>query len=79
MSRHTHRQTRRFVADGRVDFIDIQGMVEGFRHLPTAPAVQRCDVYPALPDYTIDFVDIATVVEAFRGAAYTFEPPEPCY
>lgn len=61
-----------------VDFIDISAMVEGFRHLQTAPAYTRCDVYPVYPDGVVDFNDISHVVEAFRSDPYPFEAPTAC-
>ena len=64
--------------DGRVDFIDILGTVEGFADLTTAPSKELCDVYPGLPDRVIDFGDISTVVDAFQGESYTLDAPVPC-
>ena len=63
-------------ANGVTDFVDIAANVEAFRHLPTAPEVGRCDIFPAHPDGVIDFLDISSTVDGFRGMPYPFDGPE---
>ncbi|MGB2985230.1 MAG: M14 family zinc carboxypeptidase [Phycisphaerae bacterium] len=65
--------------DGVSDFNDISSVVDRFRALPTAPSTERCDMYPAAPNYNVNFDDIAAVVDAFRALPYyPNTPPSPC-
>jgi hypothetical protein len=64
--------------DGVMNFNDIASMVDRFKNMPTAPAMERCDVYPGVPNHGVDFDDIATIVAAFRGLPYPFDGPEGC-
>ena len=62
---------------GTVDFLDITARVDCFRHLPTAPPIERCDIAPGTPDGVVDFTDIAHTVDAFRNLPYPFDLPDP--
>lgn len=64
--------------NGRVDFIDILSIVEGFKNVPTAPPLGWIDLYPWEVDELIDFNDIVCDVDAFRGYAYPYPAPDPC-
>lgn len=80
-------------ADGCVDFIDIQAIVERFSNLSKAPARGTCDLFgePTAPIsnetmwqgamYNVDFRDIASIVSAYGGGAYPLggpTAPNPC-
>jgi hypothetical protein len=66
------------VSNGVVDFQDISAAVDAFRHLSTAPDLERADLSPAWPDGVVDFTDIAYVVEGFRGQSYPYGGTTAC-
>ncbi len=64
--------------DGEVQIIDATALLDGFRHLTTAPATTRCDLFPVIPDASIDILDVTLVLDAFRGFDYPFDGPSGC-
>lgn len=56
--------------DGRVDFLDIAGVVDSFLGSPGAPPVLRADLFGCQPEQVVDFADIAAIVSAFLGDSY---------
>lgn len=60
------------------NFVDIAGLVDKFRNLPTAPGLAKTDLSPSQADGVIDFSDISACVNAFRGFAYPFSGPVGC-
>ncbi|UCC29230.1 MAG: hypothetical protein JSU86_13625 [Phycisphaerales bacterium] len=63
--------------NGSVDIIDAAACVDRFRHLPTAPPLEWCDLYPMVPDGRIDILDIVPIIDAFRGFGYPYALPCP--
>jgi murein tripeptide amidase MpaA len=63
---------------GDVDALDVVAGVACFEVREGAPSLERCDVYPALPDHVIDALDVASIIDAFRGVAYPFALPDFC-
>jgi len=56
------------------NFLDISGVVDCFRQVPTAPFVAFCDLFPCDPvldecigNGVVNFQDITRAVDAFRG------------
>ncbi len=63
---------------GLVDAVDIAGGVGRFKGLRESPPVERCDLYPSVPDQIVDALDITMIVDAFKGFPYPLRVPEPC-
>jgi choice-of-anchor B domain-containing protein len=64
--------------NGDTNFIDIAGLVDKFRNLPTAPGMAKADLSPSQPDGILDFTDISACVNAFRGFGYPYSGPISC-
>jgi len=65
--------------DGSVDITsDAVALVDGFKHLPTAPPATWCETFPDRPDASVDIMDIVIVIDAFKGLPYQHDPPVPC-
>ncbi|MFQ5494935.1 MAG: M28 family peptidase [Phycisphaerae bacterium] len=63
--------------DGRVDFIDILGVLDGFRGMGFAPPAHRVDLIgfgaggmTCDPDGIVDMADVLGALDAFRGRSY---------
>lgn len=66
--------------DGLVDAIDLVAMIDGFKHLPTAPPLFRIDVFGCTPNQQIDAIDIVGTLDAFKGISYLDTScPGPCW
>ncbi len=65
--------------NGSVDITsDAVALVDGFKHLPTAPPATWCETFPDRPHASIDIMDIVLVIDAFKGMPYPHDPPVPC-
>lgn len=63
--------------DGSVDIIDAMAILDRFRNLPGAPAVELADLFPQTPDGRIDILDAVECIDAFRRLPYPYELPCP--
>ncbi len=73
--------------DGRVDIIDVVGILEAFRGLSNAPPVNWVDLIGidqhgmvCAPDQVIDIIDALVALESFAGSTYWYSTgcPRPC-
>ncbi len=63
---------------GVIDALDIAGAIDQFKHLIGAPPLERCDLYPSVPDHNVDGIDLIMVVDSFKGLPYPLPTPPPC-
>lgn len=61
--------------DGLVSFMDVAAVVNCYKQLPSAPAMHRCDLLPALPDRLVTFRDIDATVQGFKTIPYPHTIP----
>ncbi len=66
--------------DGSVGLADFLAIIEGFQHVVTAPALERIDLWPCMPDGSIDLRELTMVISAFQGLSYEESTgcPAPC-
>jgi len=62
------------------DFVDISGIVDKFKGLPSAVIKARGKLQPTIPNMglDVDFLDISACVDAFKGLAYPYSGPSAC-
>jgi len=59
------------------NFGDISEIVDAFREVACAVAVEIADLHPAVPNHVVNFSDISAGVDAFRGLPYPYAQPCP--
>jgi len=64
--------------NGTVEIVDAVALIDGFKHIETAPPITWCDMFPGIPDASIDIVDAVFVLDAFKAEPYPFDPPTDC-
>lgn len=64
--------------NGEVTILDVTAGIACFTGEPGAPPLERCDVYPAIPDGGVEIIDILHMVGAFQGLPYPFDGPPLC-
>jgi len=66
--------------DGVIDAFDIVAMIDGFKHLSTAPPLFALDVFGCTPNQLVDGIDIVGTIDAYKGISYRDTScPGPCW
>ena len=64
--------------DGVVSVVDVMAANDSFKGALNAPALERVDLWPEIPDQRITVLDVSAVMDAFKNKPYPFPMPTAC-